>query len=490
MFGWFKAQRRRRLLAEPFSPAWQRILNRVPYYGYLSTDQKAELRDDLRIFVAEKQWFGVSGMEITDEMKVAIAAQACLLLLGIKPRYHYDRIKSLVIYPAAFRYQQRRLGPVIGNSGMLLGEAAHRSPIVLAWSGVREALKHPHSGENLVFHEFAHHLDGIDGETDGTPPLDSQQQYDQWETVVNLEFHRLKQADEAGESTLLDPYGATNRAEFFAVATECFFTRGADLRRLHPELYAALSGFYRQDPAKWPVPGSDSDVAHASQRRLAGRWRMANLESGTESAVEHADDIVRELRLKPGTADAHFSVGVVYFNRQQYQAAIDEMTAALNLTPRDSEALRHRGIAQLRLGRAAEALPDLDAALKLDADDLEAHRARAEARLHAADYAGAMADTRVALGRNRRDAVALRISGLALAAQGRLSKGISRLTSSIHADPNQAETYAARSHLYELAGYSDRAERDRVEAARRDPRLGAALSAPFQEGQATRALDT
>src|SRR5579871_608830 len=99
MFGWFKAQRRRRLLAEPFSPAWQRILNRVPYYGYLSTDQKAELRDDLRIFVAEKQWFGVSGMEITDEMKVAIAAQACLLLLGIKPRYHYDRIKSLVIYP-------------------------------------------------------------------------------------------------------------------------------------------------------------------------------------------------------------------------------------------------------------------------------------------------------------------------------------------------------------------------------------------------------
>jgi MtfA peptidase len=255
MFHWLKNRRRQKLLAEPFPAEWDEYLRRsVPYAAYLAAEQLARLKDNLRIFVAEKEWVGCGGLEVIDEMRVTIAALACLLVLEIYPTYHYDRIKSVLVYPGVFRRPEPRLsrrGEIL-ESPALLGEAWHRSPIVLSWKAVLAGVKDPHDGHNVVFHEFAHHLDGIDGDVDGTPPLESREQYRTWDRVFEQEYHRLVKAARAGEPSLLDCYGAENEAEFFAVATECFFECGRQLKDEHPDLYDILRGFYRQDTAAWP----------------------------------------------------------------------------------------------------------------------------------------------------------------------------------------------------------------------------------------------
>ncbi len=254
MFSFFKRRRRQRLLAEPFPAEWLEVLERnVPYTAYHTAEAVARLKDNLRIFVAEKQWVSCGGLAVTDEMRVTIAALACLLVLEIHPTYHYDRIKSVLLYPGTYRWPRRRNVhgiEVVGNAA-LLGEAWPRSPIVLSWQAVLDGVRDPHDGQNVVFHEFAHHLDDIDGGVDGTPPLESRQQYRIWDRVVSQEFRQLVKAAHTGSPSLLDYYGATDEGEFFAVATECFFERGQAMRTEHPDLYEILRGFYRQDTAEW-----------------------------------------------------------------------------------------------------------------------------------------------------------------------------------------------------------------------------------------------
>lgn len=254
MFSFFKRRRRQRLLAEPFPAEWLDVLDRnVPYTAYLTAEAVSRLKANLRIFVAEKQWVGCGGLAVTDEMRVTIAALACLLMLEIHPTYHYDRIKSVLLYPGTYRWPRPRNVhgiEVVGDSA-LLGEAWPRSPIVLSWQAVLDGVRDPHDGQNVAFHEFAHHLDDIDGGVDGTPPLESRQQYRIWDRVVSREFRQLVRAAHTGSPSLLDYYGATDEGEFFAVATECFFERGQAMRAEHPDLYQILRGFYRQDTAEW-----------------------------------------------------------------------------------------------------------------------------------------------------------------------------------------------------------------------------------------------
>lgn len=251
-----RERRRRKLLAAPFPAAWEAQLRRnVAHYHWLEPEEQRRLRDLVRIFVAEKRWEGCGGLELTDEMRVTIAAHACLLVLAL-PNQLYRSVRSILVYPSTVLLPPRRIGsfevPLAPVEGPLpiLGEAQHRGPVVLVWDAVQHAGRHPESGHNVVYHEFAHQLDMLDGRADGTPPLHGRAEVERWARVCSREYLALREQAARGVHGLLDPYGATTEAEFFAVATELFFDQPLELRRHHPELYVVLRAFYRQDPAE------------------------------------------------------------------------------------------------------------------------------------------------------------------------------------------------------------------------------------------------
>ena len=202
------------------------------------------------MLVEEKDWEGCGGLEMTDEIRVTIAAQACLLILNIEHEY-YRRVTSILVYPAAYKTMPSRgRDGVIREGQANLGEAWLRGPVVLSWDDARRGALDPKDGHNLVFHEFAHKLDMLDGAADGTPPLADQETLRQWVQTMTREFAALRDAAERGRKTVLDAYGATNPAEFFAVATECFFEKARQLRQRHPSVYELLKDYYQQDPAE------------------------------------------------------------------------------------------------------------------------------------------------------------------------------------------------------------------------------------------------
>jgi hypothetical protein len=254
VFRWLKNRRRQQLRTQPFPSQWRRILEcNVVSYAWLNEQEKRKLRSDVQVVVAEKNWEGCGGLRITDEIKVTIAAQACLLVLGMEEEY-FDLVQSILVYPDAYAAPGRTItkgGLVLEGVSHREGEAWYRGPVVLSWAEALASGRRQSHGDNLVLHEFAHQLDMQDGrEADGTPWLRSRSQYQRWQQVMEREFRQLEQDCEHGRRTLLDCYGATNRGEFFAVATECFFERPRELAHRHPELYEVLRDYYRQDPAR------------------------------------------------------------------------------------------------------------------------------------------------------------------------------------------------------------------------------------------------
>jgi Mlc titration factor MtfA (ptsG expression regulator) len=251
IFGWLRAWRRRRLLARPFNPRWLEYLARhVPHYRRLTAAEQAKLKGDLRVFIAERQWEGVS-LTLTDEIQVAIAGQACLLVLSYSVDL-FNRVRTVLVYPQAFTGPYRR--PVIADIALhgeaeWFGEAIYRGPVRLSWYDSQQGGALAGEGENLVMHEFAHQLDMLDGMADGIPPIGDPALRTRWKTVMHEEYEKLARAVDRGRDTFLDPYGATDEAEFFSVATETFFQRPLDLRTEHPRLYTLLAAIYQQDPA-------------------------------------------------------------------------------------------------------------------------------------------------------------------------------------------------------------------------------------------------
>jgi Mlc titration factor MtfA (ptsG expression regulator) len=255
--GWLRRRRRQRILARPFPPAWTGILERNLYhYKFLTGDEQARLRGDVAIFVAEKNWEGCGGLELTEEIKVTIAGLACLLLLHLE-HDHYAGVLSILVYPRGYLVPRRNELDMQADEPHL-GEAWYRGPVILSWSQIRRDCRRPGWGHNLVWHEFAHQLDMLDRETNGTPPLQNRQQRIAWRDVMTEEFQQLRRASKRREETFLDPYGAENEAEFFAVATETFFDQPHELLELHPRLYGVLKDYFRQDPvARLPRPEAD-----------------------------------------------------------------------------------------------------------------------------------------------------------------------------------------------------------------------------------------
>ena len=251
MFG-FRARRRRRLRKQPLpESAWSVIDRNVPYVRELNAADRTELGGIVQILLHEKEFEGCGGLEITEEIRLTIAAQAAVLLLHRKTRY-YPTLRSILVYPHSYVAHGQHVlpdGTVREGPQARLGESWHKSSLVLSWSDVVRGAKNPDDGRNVVFHEFAHQLDSEWGEMEGAPALRAPARYCEWAQVLGGEYEKLVVKMHRGHRSLIDQYGATNPAEFFAVVTELFFERPRAMRKKHPELYDEFRTFYRQDPA-------------------------------------------------------------------------------------------------------------------------------------------------------------------------------------------------------------------------------------------------
>jgi Mlc titration factor MtfA (ptsG expression regulator) len=246
-----RSRRRRALRQQPTPRAWIDIIRRnVPLHARLPAGDQRALLGHVNVFLAEKRFEGCGGIEITDEIRVTIAAQACLLLLHT-PYTFFPTLRTILVYPEAYVAKQRghRDGVEEEVAQTRLGESWLRGEVVLSWRSVVNGAANPEDGQNLVLHEFAHQLDQADGAADGIPETRSFGVYRTWANVLAHRFGAFRRETELGRRTVMDPYGATNRAEFFAVATETFFEKPFQLREEEPEVYDALRAYYGLDPA-------------------------------------------------------------------------------------------------------------------------------------------------------------------------------------------------------------------------------------------------
>ena len=252
---WVRA-RRNKLRHTPLTDEQWSILDRnVPMLEHLSADVRTRFEGLVQLFLAEKTFEGLGGLEMTEEIRVTIAGQACFLLVGLEEvELPYPGLNVLRVYPSAFRRTSAEVSPwstYRPASGVVDGESSRRGYVVLAWDSVVRGARHPHSGSNLVLHEFAHQLDTADGRADGAPLLPESGLYGPWARILGEVFAELRERVRAGDADVLRAYGAQNPAEFFAVATEVFFEKPDQLRREHAELYEMMVAYYRQDPAGW-----------------------------------------------------------------------------------------------------------------------------------------------------------------------------------------------------------------------------------------------
>lgn len=250
---WVKWQRDR-LMAQPFPKHWLGIIeNNLAVYAGLTSGQQQELQGYIQVFLKEKQFIGCLGLQITEEIRVTIAAIACLLLFGDRKTF-FPNLRSILVYPTAYVVTEMVVNDayVVEEKRVArLGESWTRDQLILAWEQVQQDLLHWQDGHNVVLHEFAHQLDQEDGRAEGVPILSRSLDYAVWAKVMTAEYLQLCDRVEHDKNTVLDSYGATNPAEFFAVATETFFEKPQQLYQKHPDLYELLQRYYRLNPLQW-----------------------------------------------------------------------------------------------------------------------------------------------------------------------------------------------------------------------------------------------
>lgn len=249
---WWRRQRRRRLRAQRFPGSWQGILWRnVALYRRMPKVLKDQLHAHIQVFLAEKTFLGCNGLEVNDEMRVTIAAQACLLLLNRDTGY-YPGLSTVLVYPAAFIAEREieEYGIHDLQRRVLIGESWDHGKVVVSWDDIQASREADEVG-NVVFHEFAHQLDQESGITNGAPVLESRAVRRRWAQIMGAAYQTHCARMARHRDSVLDPYAAEAPEEFFAVATEVFFTAARELRHEYPEVYELLAGYYRVDPAGW-----------------------------------------------------------------------------------------------------------------------------------------------------------------------------------------------------------------------------------------------
>jgi Mlc titration factor MtfA (ptsG expression regulator) len=265
--------RLRRGLARPLTPAQLAIIERnVDQYAGMPPALQVQLQGLVKRFLHDKVFVGCAGLDVTEEMRVTIAAQACLLLLNRHSRV-YPGLHAVLVYPGAFlvpRKEFDQAGVVTETRQDLLGESWGDGRVVLSWEHVRRAGMAPAGTHNVVLHEFAHQLDSESGSNNGAPFLGNAERYRSWSETLARDFALLRRNTYWGQRDVLDPYGATNPAEFFAVATETFFEQPHQLAARHAALYAEFEAYYRVDPRAWSVaPAAEREPADM----VYGQWR-------------------------------------------------------------------------------------------------------------------------------------------------------------------------------------------------------------------------
>jgi MtfA peptidase len=255
LWGSIRARRRAARFAAPFPAEWRAFLEEtLPLYQRMPRDLRHKLEPVVRAFLADVRFVGCQGLIVTDEMRLTVAVQACLLIVARDPGA-YASLGSVLIYPDEFvvnETDQDEAGVIHEGESVLSGQSLDTSQIVISWRDVEESGA---EGEvyNVVLHEFAHYLDNaVDGTLTDTGS--KRKAFEAWHALLDREYEALVDAVERGEDPLIDPYGAESTVEFFAVATEAFFEAPIELKRLHAALYESLASFYGLDPAAWPTP--------------------------------------------------------------------------------------------------------------------------------------------------------------------------------------------------------------------------------------------
>jgi Mlc titration factor MtfA (ptsG expression regulator) len=262
---WYRAYRRRRLRASGIAPQWRAILmRRAPLYRRLPAELRPRLDELVGVFVAEKDFVGCAGLEVTLPMKLGIAAQACLLIVNRSDCRVYDELSSILVYPAAFLVPDTDVdeaGVVTEERRELIGQTFDTGRIVLSWADVAEGARGAADGVNVVLHEFAHYLDHEQGTTNGALRFGTRSDRERFTRVLRSAYARLWHRARRGRASVIDDYALEDEGEFFAVATEAFFEQPEALRAEDAELYSELARFYALDPASWPQTIGDPSAS-------------------------------------------------------------------------------------------------------------------------------------------------------------------------------------------------------------------------------------
>ncbi len=255
MFNFFKRLRRKKILASDFPDAWLDILRRnIWQFRFLHREHQQRVLDTVQVMADEKSWEGVDGFAISPEVIVTISGTASLLTLGLAEPYFFDRVRTIIVHPSTINNQLIQQGMIVDRDSQNFdGQAWQGGPVLFSWPAVVHGSRRSGDGRNVVIHEFAHHIDGLDGQMGGMPYIGSKPLRERWEQVFDRDYQQLVEDLRQHRPPAIDAYAGTSRAEFFAVSSELFFDAPHFLQRQLPDVYQCLAAFYQIDPLSYEV---------------------------------------------------------------------------------------------------------------------------------------------------------------------------------------------------------------------------------------------